>query len=102
MSANDATGVAKAAGNLGAVYLDGGRLDDAEAEFNVALDAARRPARDVASPCRCGIWPCSRICAGETEEACARLRQSLALCVEIDAHTEALELRVLMGQIGCL
>ena len=41
LGANDATGVAKAAGNLGAVYLDSGRFDDAEAEFNVALDAAR-------------------------------------------------------------
>ena len=41
MSANDASGVAKAAGNLGAVYLDSGRLAEAEEEFNIALDAAR-------------------------------------------------------------
>ena len=31
-----------------------------------------------------------------------RLRESLELCMEIDARTEALELKVLMGQIGCL
>ena len=38
---------------------------------------------------------------GDTVSACAGLRQSLALCVEIDAHTEAVELKVLLGQIGC-
>ena len=102
MSANDATGVAKAAGNLGAVFLDGGRLDDAEAEFNVALDAAQEAGegRGIAMQMRnLAVLAHMR---GQTEEACARLRKSLALCVEIDAHTEALELRVLMGQIGCL
>ena len=102
MSANDAAGVAKAAGNLGAVFLDGGRLDDAEAEFNVALDAAREAGegRGIAMQMR-NLAVLSHM-RGQTEEACARLRKSLALCVEIDAHTEALELRVLMGQIGCL
>jgi hypothetical protein len=38
---------------------------------------------------------------GETGAACEGLRKSLALCVEIDARTEAVELKVLMGQIGC-
>jgi len=102
MSANDAAGVAKAAGNLGAVYLDGGRLDDAEAEFNVALDAAREAGegRGIAMQMRnLAVLAHMR---GQTEEACTRLRKSLALCVEIDAPTEALELKVLMGQIGCL
>lgn len=102
MSANDAAGVAKAAGNLGAVFLDGGRLDDAEAEFNVALDAAREAGegRGIAMQMRnLAVLAHMR---GQTEEACARLRKSLALCVEIEAHTEALELKVLMGQIGCL
>ena len=41
MCANDASGVAKAAGNLGTIYLDSGRLDEAEQEFILALDAAR-------------------------------------------------------------
>ena len=102
MSANDAAGVAKAAGNLGAVFLDGGRLDDAEAEFNVALDAAREAGegRGIAMQMRnLAVLAHMR---GQTEEACTRLRKSLALCVEIDAPTEALELKVLMGQIGCL
>jgi hypothetical protein len=38
---------------------------------------------------------------GETVAACEGLRRSLALCTEIDARTEAVELKVLMGQIGC-
>ncbi len=102
MGANDASGVAKAAGNLGAVYLDSGRFDEAEAEFNVALDAAHDAGegRGIAMQMR-NLAVLSHM-RGHTEAACRQLRQSLELCVEIEAHTEALELRVLMGQIGCL
>jgi tetratricopeptide (TPR) repeat protein len=102
MSANDAAGVAKAAGNLGAVYLDSSRFDEAEEQFNVALDAAREAGegRAIAMQMRnlAVLWHMR----GKPEEACKRLRQSLELCLEIDAKTEALELKVLMGQIGCL
>jgi len=102
MSANDAAGVAKAAGNLGAVYLDTGRFDEADEQFNVALDAAREAGegRAIAMQMRnlAVLWHMR----GKPEEACKRLRQSLDLCLEIDAKTEALELKVLMGQIGCL
>jgi len=101
LSVNDASGVAKAAGNLGAVYLDSGHFDEAEEEFNVALDAARDAGegRGIAMQMR-NLAVLSHM-KGKHEEACQRLRKSLALCVEIDAHTEALELKVLMGQIGC-
>jgi len=101
LSANDASGVAKAAGNLGAVYLDSGRFDEAEEEFNVALDAAQDAGegRGIAMQMR-NLAVLSHM-RGKHEEACQRLRSSLALCVEIEAHTEALELKVLMGQIGC-
>jgi tetratricopeptide (TPR) repeat protein len=101
MGVNDAAGVARAAGNLGALYLDNGRLADAEEEFNVALDAARDAAdkRSIAMQMRnLAVLAHAR---GETGAACEGLRKSLALCVEIDAHTEAVELKVLMGQIGC-
>ena len=102
MGANDASGVAKAAGNLGAVYLDSGRLAEAEEEFNVALDAARDAGegRGIAMQMR-NLAVLSHM-RGQTEDACRKLRQSLELCMEIDARTEALELKVLMGQIGCL
>jgi len=102
MSANDAAGVAKAAGNLGAVFLDSGRLDEAEEEFNIALDAAREAGegRGIAMQMRnLAVLAHMR---GQTETACRMLRQSLELCVEIEARSEALELKVLMGQIGCL
>lgn len=102
MSANDASGVAKSAGNLGAVYLDSGRFDEAEEEFRVALDAARDAgeARAIAMQMR-NLAVLSHM-RGKPEEACKRLREALELCTEIDARTEALELKVLMGQIGCL
>ena len=102
MGANDASGVAKAAGNLGAVYLDTGRLAEAEEEFNVALDAARDAGegRGIAMQMR-NLAVLSHM-RGQTEDACRKLRQSLELCTEIDARTEALELKVLMGQFGCL
>ena len=101
LSANDATGVAKAAGNLGAVYLDSGRLDEAEDEFNVALDAAREAGEGRAIAMQMRNLAVLAHMKGKPELACEGLRQSLALCVEIDARTEALELKVLMGQIGC-
>ncbi len=101
LSVNDAAGVAKAAGNLGAVYLDSGRFDDAEAEFNVALDAARDAGEGRAIAMQMRNLAVLAHARGETDAACQGLRKSLALCVEIEAHTEALELKVLMGQIGC-
>jgi tetratricopeptide (TPR) repeat protein len=102
MSANNAAGVAKAAGNLGAVYLDSGRFDEAEEEFNVALDAAREAGEGRAIAMQMRNLAVLSHMRGKPEEACKRLRQSLELCLEIDAKTEALELKVLMGQIGCL
>ena len=101
MNANDASGVAKAAGNLGAVYLDSGRLAEAEEEFNIALDAAREvgEGRTIAMQMR-NLAVLAHM-KGQPERACQGLRESLALCMEIDARTEALELKVLMGQIGC-
>jgi tetratricopeptide (TPR) repeat protein len=101
MGVNDATGVAKAAGNLGALYLDNGRLADAEEEFNVALDAAREAADGRALAMQMRNLAVLAHARGETAQACEGLRKSLELCVEIDARTEALELKVLMGQIGC-
>lgn len=102
MSANDASGVAKSAGNLGAVYLDSARYDEAEEEFRVALDAAREAGevRTIAMQMR-NLAVLSHM-RGKPEEACKRLREALELCTETDARTEALELKVLMGQIGCL
>jgi tetratricopeptide (TPR) repeat protein len=102
MSANDAAGVAKAAGNLGAVFLDGGRFDDAEEQFNVALDAAHDAGEGRAIAMQMRNLAVLSHMRGKPEEACKRLRRSLELCLEIDAKTEALELKVLMGQIGCL
>jgi tetratricopeptide (TPR) repeat protein len=102
MKANDAAGVAKAAGNLGAVYLDGGRFDEAEEQFNVALDAAREAGEGRAIAMQMRNLAVLAHMRGKPEEACKRLRRSLELCLEIDAKTEALELKVLMGQIGCL
>lgn len=102
MSGNNAAGVAKAAGNLGAVYLDSGRFDEAEEEFNVALDAAREAGEGRAIAMQMRNLAVLSHMRGKPEEACKRLRQSLELCLEIDAKTEALELKVLMGQIGCL
>ncbi len=101
LSVNDAAGVAGAAGNLGALHLENGHLADAEEEFNMALDAARAAddKRAIAMQLRnLAVLAHGR---GETAAACDGLRQSLALCTEIGAQTEALELRVLMGQIGC-
>jgi tetratricopeptide (TPR) repeat protein len=101
LSANDASGVARAAGNLGALYLDNGHLAEAEEEFNVALDAAREAGEGRAIAMQIRNLAVLAHARGDTEKACQGLRKSLALCVEIEAHTEALELRVLMGQIGC-
>ena len=101
MSANDASGVAKAAGNLGAVYLDSGRLAEAEEEFNIALDAARDAGEGRAIAMQMRNLAVLAHMKGQPERACQGLRELLALCMEIDARTEALELKVLMGQIGC-
>ena len=101
MGANDASGVAKAAGNLGAVYLDSGRLAEAEEEFNIALDAAREAGEGRAIAMQMRNLAVLAHMKGQPERACQGLRESLALCMEIDARTEALELKVLMGQIGC-
>ncbi len=101
MNANDASGVAKAAGNLGAVYLDSGRLAEAEEEFNIALDAAREAGEGRAIAMQMRNLAVLAHMKGQPERACQGLRESLALCMEIDARTEALELKVLMGQIGC-
>jgi tetratricopeptide (TPR) repeat protein len=101
MNANDASGVAKAAGNLGAVYLDSGRLAEAEEEFNIALDAARDAGEGRAIAMQMRNLAVLAHMKGQPERACQGLRESLALCEEIDARSEALELKVLMGQIGC-
>jgi tetratricopeptide (TPR) repeat protein len=102
MNANDASGVAKSAGNLGAVYLDAGRFDEAEEEFRVALDAARDAGEGRAIAMQMRNLAVLAHMRGKPEEACKRLRESLELCMELEARTEALELKVLMGQIGCL
>jgi len=102
MNANDASGVAKAAGNLGAVYLDQGRFEEAEEEFNIALDAARDAGEGLSIAMQIRNLAVLEHMRGKPEEACKKLRRSLELCQEIDARTEALELKVLMGQIGCL
>jgi tetratricopeptide (TPR) repeat protein len=99
--AGDAAGVARTAGNLGAVYLDTERLEDAEQELLLALDAAKESAdpRAVAMQTRnLAVLAHKR---GETDEACARLKESLDICRAAKAETEALELKVLMGQFGC-
>jgi tetratricopeptide (TPR) repeat protein len=101
MAGGDAAGVARAAGNLGAVSLDAGRLADAEQEFLLALDAAKESGdpRAVAMQTRnLAVLAHKR---GDASEACARLRESLAICRAAKAETEALELKVLMGQFGC-
>jgi tetratricopeptide (TPR) repeat protein len=101
MAAGDAAGVARAAGNLGAVYLDTERFEDAEQEFLLALDAAKESAdpRAVAMQTRnLAVLAHKR---GETSEACSRLKESLDICRAAKAETEALELKVLMGQFGC-
>lgn len=101
LSANDAAGVAGASGNLGTLYLEAGRLAEAEDEFNTALDAARDADDKRAIVMQMRNLAVLAHARGETATACQGLRQSLALCAEIDAHTEAVELKVLMGQIGC-
>ena len=101
LNVNDAAGVAKAAGNLGALYLDNGSFDEAEAQFNVALDAARDAGEGRAIAMQTRNLAVLAHARGKTDVACQGLRKSLAMCIEIEAHTEALELRVLMGQIGC-
>ncbi len=101
MAVSDAPGVSRAAGNLGMVYLDGERLDDAEQKFMLALDAAREEGepRAVAMQMRnLGVLAHRR---GQADEACARLKESLAICLAANAETEAVELKVLMGQYGC-
>jgi tetratricopeptide (TPR) repeat protein len=101
LSVNDAGGVAGASGNLGTLYLEAGRLTEAEDEFNIALDAAREAGDKRAIAMQMRNLAVLAHARGETVTACEGLRQSLALCTEIDAHTEAVELKVLMGQIGC-
>ena len=101
LSVNDAGGVAGASGNLGTLYLEAGRLAEAEDAFNMALDAAREAGDKRAIAMQMRNLAVLAHARGDTASACAGLRQSLALCVEIDAHTEAVELKVLMGQIGC-
>ncbi|MGD9501628.1 MAG: tetratricopeptide repeat protein [Methyloceanibacter sp.] len=101
LSVNDAAGVAGASGNLGTLYLETGRLPEAGDEFNIALDAAREAGDKRAIAMQMRNLAVLAHARGETEAACAGLRQSLALCNEIDARTEAVELKVLMGQIGC-
>jgi tetratricopeptide (TPR) repeat protein len=101
LSVNEAGGVAGASGNLGTLYLEAGRLAEAEDEFNIALDAAREAGDKRAIAMQMRNLAVLAHARGETVTACEGLRQSLALCTEIDAHTEAVELKVLMGQIGC-
>ncbi len=101
LGANDAAGVAKAAGNLGAVYLDTGRLAEAEEQFNTALDAAYESGETRAIAMQIRNIAVLAHLQGRPESACEGLRRSLALCVEAGARAEALELKVLMGQIGC-
>jgi tetratricopeptide (TPR) repeat protein len=101
MAAGDARGVARAAGNLGAVYLDAERVGDAEQEFLLALDAAREAADPRAIAMQTRNLALLAHKKGETSEACARLKESLDLCLAVKAETEALELKVLMGQYGC-
>ncbi|HKQ55794.1 MAG TPA: tetratricopeptide repeat protein [Methyloceanibacter sp.] len=101
LSVNDAGGVAAASGNLGTLYLEAGRLAEAQAEFNTALDAAREADDKRAIAMQMRNLAVLAHARGETVAACEGLRRSLALCTEIDARTEAVELKVLMGQIGC-
>ena len=101
LSVNDAGGVAGASGNLGTLYLEAGRLAEAGDEFNTALDAAREAGDKRAIAMQTRNLAVLAHARGETVAACEGLRRSLALCTEIDAHTEAVELKVLMGQIGC-
>ncbi|HZP09085.1 tetratricopeptide repeat protein [Methyloceanibacter sp.] len=101
MAGGDAAGVARAAGNLGAVSLDAERFADAEQEFLLALDAAKDSGdpRAIAMQMRnLAVLAHKR---GEESEACARLKESLEICRAAKAETEALELKVLMGQFGC-
>ncbi len=101
LAAGDASGVSSAAGNLGAVYLDAQRFPDAEQEFLLALDAAREAGepRGVAMQMR-NLAVLAHL-RGQADEACARLKESLAICLASNAETEAVELKVLMGQYGC-
>ena len=101
MSVGDASGVSRAAGNLGTIYLDGERFDEADQEFMLALDAAREAGeqRGVAMQMRnLGALAHRR---GRADEACARLKESLAICLAANAETEAVEVKVLMGEYGC-
>jgi tetratricopeptide (TPR) repeat protein len=101
MAASDAHGVARAAGNLGAIYLDAERFADAEQEFLLALDAAREAGdpRAIAMQTRnLAVLAHNR---GDASGACAKLKESLELCLAAKAETEAVELKVLMGQFGC-
>jgi tetratricopeptide (TPR) repeat protein len=93
--------VARAAGNLGAVYLDGERFGDAEQEFLLALDAAREAGDPRAIAMQTRNLALLARKRGDTSEACARLKEALELCLAAKAETEAVELKVLMGQYGC-
>ncbi len=101
MAAGDAGGVARAAGNLGAVSLDAERFADAEQEFLLALDAAKESGDPLAVAMQTRNLAVLAHKRGEASEACARLKESLAICRAAKAETEALELKVLMGQFGC-
>jgi len=91
MAAGDAVGVARTAGNLGAVSLDAGRFEYAAKESGDPRAIAMQT-RNLA------VLAHKR---GETSEACAKLKESLEICRTAKAETEALELKVLMGQFGC-
>ena len=84
------------------LYLDNGHFDEAEEEFNVALDAARDAGegRGIAMQMR-NLAVLSHMRGATPRKPAKGCGSALELCVEIEAHTEALELRVLMGQIGC-
>ena len=100
LAAGDASGVSRAAGNLGAVYLDAERFDDAEQEFLLALGRRTRGGRAAsdrhadAESRRARPSP-----RAEPDEACARLKESLAICLDANAETEAVELKVLHGAV---
>ncbi len=98
LAAGDASGVARAAGNLGAVYLDVERFADAEQEFMLALDAAREAGEPRAVAMQMRNLGVLAHLSGQPDEACAKLKESLAICLEANAETEAVEVKVLMGQ----
>ncbi len=101
LNAGDASGVSRAAGNLGAVYLDAERYSEAEQEFLLALDAAKEVSEPRAVAMQMRNLAVLAYQRGQADEACAKLKESLAICLAANAETEAVELKVLMGQYGC-